>query len=308
MANKILNTPGGVGQVPAGNIIVGNGYTGNLSTFNGKIFVFDNTPDPYNPYNLDFGVMRVRTNDGQPPINNMGATYTSAEPVAGMTNVFDISRPEYPHFFINLLYNSENVTDILGANTTEVFDMTQMLVGCTALSSINIFDTTSVTSMHYMFDECKSLKTIPQFNTHNVKDFYYMFDKCENIITVPNFDFSNATGTSTNTENVAGMFHNCKSLTHVPAFDLSNVKRLDSMFLNCSSLSAIPNFKIEHAENLDSMFERCYNVETGIKSLYDKLSVLPSITSHYCVFDDCGIYTTQGAAELAQIPDDWKLP
>lgn len=307
MANNILNTPGGIGLVPAGNVIVGDGYTGNLSTFNGKVFVIDleNLPDPYNPFNLDFGVVRVRTNDGQPPINNMGATYTSAKPVAGMANVFDISRPNNPYSFYELLRRSENVTDILGANTTEVYDMTQMFYGCSALSSVNIFDTTNVTSMHYMFSECSSLKNVPSFNTHNVTDFYYMFDNCVNLIIVPNFDFSNATGTNF-VNGVVGMFYNCTSLTHVPAFDLSNVKRLDNMFLDCSSLSAIPDFKIEQAENVESMFLRCYNVETGIKSLYDKLSVLPSITSHEDVFYYCGINTTQGAAELAQIPNDWK--
>lgn len=305
MANKILNTPGGTGQVPAGKVFVSNGYSGNLSSFNGKIFVIDleNLPDPYNPYNLDFGVIRVKTNDGQPPINSMGATYTSAEPVAGMTNVFDISRPNNPYSFYELLRRSENVTDILGANTTEVHDMTQMLVGCTALSSINIFDTTSVTSMHFMFSECKSLKTVPQFNTHNVTDFYYMFESCDKLITVPNFDFSNA---RTDINSVDGMFYNCKSLTHVPAFDLTNIKSFLCMFLDCPALSAIPDLKIEHAENVDSMFSRCYNVETGIKSLYDKLSVLPSITSHGSVFADCGIDTSQGAAELTQIPNDWK--
>ena len=41
MANKILNTPGGNNQVPAGKVLVGDGYTGDLSTFNGKIFVIE---------------------------------------------------------------------------------------------------------------------------------------------------------------------------------------------------------------------------------------------------------------------------
>lgn len=305
MANQILNTPGGNNQVPAGKVLVGDGYTGDLAAFNGKVFVLDHWPDPYNPYNLDFGVIRVRTNDGQQPINTQGATYTSAQPVAGMTNVFDISRPDYPFSFYELLRNSENVTDILGANTTEILDMTQMLYGCTALSSVKIFDTTNVTSMHFMFNECKSLKTVPHFNTHNVKDFYRMFDGCESLITVPNFDFSNATGPDFS-NSVLGMFDGCKSLTHVPAFDLSNVKTFEYMFYGCTSLSAIPDFKIEQAENVYAMFYNCYNVETGIKSLYDKLSVLHSITSHEGAFGFCGSNTTQGAAELAQIPSDWK--
>ena len=49
MANKILITPGGTGQVPAGQVLVGKDYTGDLTTFNGKIFVFT---DPYNPLDL----------------------------------------------------------------------------------------------------------------------------------------------------------------------------------------------------------------------------------------------------------------
>ena len=304
MANQILNTPGGLGTV-SNKVMVGKNFTGDLSTFNGKVFVLDHWPDPYNPYNLDFGVIRVRTNDGQPPITDGYTTYTSAEPVAGMTNVFDISRPDNPYIFTDLLHGSENVTDILGANTTDVLKMVQMLEGCTALSSVKLFDTTNVNSMHFMFNNCKSLKTVPHFNTHKVKDFYRMFDGCDNLITVPNFDFTNAAGPAFY-ESVLGMFYNCKSLTHVPAFDLSNVKNFESMFYGCSSLSAIPDFKIEQADNVDSMFYDCCNVETGIKSLYDKLSVLPSITSHNGTFGFCGSNTTQGAAELALIQSDWK--
>jgi len=58
---------------------------------------------------------------------------------------------------------------------------------------------------------------------------------------------------------------------------------------------------------MDSMFKGCTGVESGALALYQQASSqdIPP-TYHYQTFYNCGSNTTTGAAELAQIPSDWK--
>ena len=51
----------------------------------------------------------------------------------------------------------------------------------------------------------------------------------------------------------------------------------------------------------------CNNVESGALALYNQLSTQTTPPSnHSQTFYDCGSNTTTGAAELAQVPSDWK--
>lgn len=250
MANKILNTPGGNNQVPAGKVLVGNGYTGDLATFNGKLFIFT---DPYNPLDLPSNTMRVRTNDGNAPIIRTGstqhATYDSAILVAGTNDVYDVYKSGTS--FEGLLYYSINVVEVLGANTSGITNMVDMFKNCDGLTSVSIFDTTNVTTIRAMFHNCQSLTTVPLFNTSNVTDMSYMFE----------FD---------------------GALTAIPLFDTTNVT------------------------TMDRMCHFCGNVETGALALYQRASTQTNIPTHHMTFYKCGENTQTGAAELAQIPYDWK--
>ena len=76
------------------------------------------------------------------------------------------------------------------------------------------------------------------------------------------------------------------------------------MFASCTSLRRLPRFELYNAgANIGSMFKGCRNVESGILDCYDSLS---NSTQHWACFRDCGVDTPTGAAELAQIPSDWK--
>ena len=78
-------------------------------------------------------------------------------------------------------------------------------------------------------------------------------------------------------------------------------------FYNCSKLENIPNFDVDKITNMYCAFISCYRVKTGILSLYQRASTQTNPPSnHYGTFRNCGRDTTQGAAELAQIPSDWK--
>lgn len=206
--------------------------------------------DPYNPLNLPPNTVRVRTNDGQPPIKNNLATYEIATLVPGTTDVYDVYKSGTD--FTNLLYRSTNIVEVLGANTTEITTMYMAFSGCTSLTTVNLFDTSNVYRMREMFSGCESLTVIPLFNTSNVR--YMEF-----------------------------MFHYCTSLTTVPLFDTSKVT------------------------NMNYMFGECVNVQSGALALYQQASTQTNPPSnHNGTFYDCGSNTTTGAAELAQIPSDWK--
>jgi len=142
---------------------------GKIYTFNDKIITINNkwceeyvepTPvDPYNPLGLPPNTVRVRTNDRKKPtkLSYMGATYDNATLVSGTTDVYDVYKSGTD--FNRMLYRSDNIIEILGANTTGVTNMTQMFSSCTEISNIPLFDTSSVTNMNYMFVDCYQVQS-----------------------------------------------------------------------------------------------------------------------------------------------------
>ena len=320
------------------------GYTINnklMMNSNGKLLGVD----PYNPLNLPQGTIRVRTNDGQPPVNG---SYNSATLVEGTTDVYDVYRGG--DILLNVLDNSTNVIDVLGANTEGVTVADGMFHGCTALSSVVSFDastmksmkstfegcssltdapylyTTNVTHMWMIFKGCASLTSVPLYDTSKVTrngGFIEAFMNCSSLTSVPLFDLSNV-DTLTRTfygctslvsvpkfdiENAYGMpstFANCTSLTTIPLFDTRNIKHMNHTFQNCTSLTSIPLFDTGNLLDMGYAFDNCVNVQSGALSLYKQASTQSFVPGHTHTFTNCGINTESGSAELAQIPSDWK--
>lgn len=103
------------------------------------------------------------------------------------------------------------------------------------------------------------------------------------------------------------MFYGCSSLTSVPLFDTRRVYNMYAMFQGCSSLTSVPLFDIPIVNNMSFMFYDCINVQTGALALYNRAtSRISPPSDHARTFYNCGSNTTMGAAELAQIPSDWK--
>lgn len=114
---------------------------------------------------------------------------------------------------------------------------------------------------------------------------------------------ANATGVT----NMGGVFNRCTSLTTVPIFDTASVTNMGGMFSSCSSLTAIPLFNTERVTEMSGMFYNCTNVESGALAFYQQVSSQDNPPSgHAVAFMNCGSNTVSGAAELAQIPSDWK--
>lgn len=90
----------------------------------------------------------------------------------------------------------------------------------------------------------------------------------------------------------------------------SNSESVTSMYelcYNCTGLKYITQLDTRNVQNIDRGFISCFNVESGALALYQQMSTQDKPTSwHAYTFRDCGRDTVSGAAELAQIPSDWK--
>lgn len=97
-------------------------------------------------------------------------------------------------------------------------------------------------------------------------------------------------------------FSGCANLYEIAGLPIQH--NIYQMFLDCTSLRRLPRFEIYGSgTDVGYMFEGCRNVESGILDCYDSLL---SSSGHFACFRNCGVDTPTGAAELAQIPSDWK--
>ena len=232
-------------------------------------------PDPYNPLGLPPYTVRVRTSDGNPPSRNGGdASWETATLVSGTSDVYDVFKTGPS--LSNMFNGSNNVVEVLGANTANVTSMNSMFYYCSNMTTIPLFDTSSVTDMNYMFRVCNSLTSMPLFDTSNVTGMIYTFS-------------------------------GCSSLTTVPLLNTSKVTSMYSMLDSCTSLTTIPLFNTSNVTDMNYMFYGCINVQSGALALYNQASTQTNPpTYHSTTFWNCGSNTVSGAAELAQIPNDWK--
>lgn len=112
-----------------------------------------------------------------------------------------------------------------------------------------------------------------------------------------------------NTSNITSMYYmfaGCGSLTTVSLFDTSKVTDMGNMFAWCRNLTSIPLFDTSKVTNITEAFVDCYRVSAGALALYQQASTQtnPPLYHSDC-FLNCGRDTTNGAAELAQIPSSW---
>ena len=290
----------------------------------GDTYLMDWTSEKkYNPLNLPPYTIRLLYKDGTTPTFRKGAGVR----VSSSPNIWDLT---YENSDWSALLESKinpdhiDLLEVLGANTKGVTNMSHMFRACRNLESIMLFDTSEVTTMTYMLSECNYLTNVPLFDTSNVTDMSWMFSVCTHLDEFPLFDTTNVTTMSGmfercillisvplfNTSNVTDMswmFSGCTSLTSMPLLDTSNVTVMSYMFSGCTDLIEITLFDTSKVDNMMRTFENCNNVRSGALALYKQLSTqaVPP-TYHFQTFANCGINTTTGAAELAQIPSGWK--
>lgn len=223
----------------------------------------------YNPLNLPPFTIRLLYKDGVVP----GFSYGTGVQVSESPNVWDLTFND--PYWSQLLDGHTDLLKVLGANSSGVLDLGYAFASCTSLTDVELFDISDVTVLWSTFSRCINLKNIPLFDTHNVETLYHTF-------------------------------YACSALEHVPLFDTSNCANFIATFYECGNLKEIPLFNTSKVVNMDYTFIRCTNVESGALALYNQLSSLPEEPSHSYTFNRCGQDTVTGAAELAQIPSDWK--
>ena len=126
-------------------------------------------------------------------------------------------------------------------------DATNQYRGCTALTTVPLFNLSSVTNASVMFAYCAALTTVPLFNLSNCTSTGSMFSVCSSLTTVPLFNLSSVT-------NSTNMFSYCAALTTVPLLNLSSVTNAYAMFSGCTALTTVPLLNLSKVTNAGSMF------------------------------------------------------
>lgn len=121
---------------------------------------------------LPIGVMRVRTDDNQPPSSRY-RTDLSVTAVPGTTDLFDVSCGDS---FRQIFYGIKNIIEVVGGNTPNVTSM-EYALAATRVTAVNNLNTTNVVDMHGMFENCTALVTLPTgFDFSKVTNVSYMFN------------------------------------------------------------------------------------------------------------------------------------
>lgn len=142
-------------------------------------------------------------------------------------------------------------------------------------------------------------------STNNVWDIYKESNDWYALFK-DNVDLLEVLGANTtNVTTMESMFRMCQSVTSVPLFDTSSVTSMSYMFNGCYELTSIPLFNTSNVMYMSSMLYNCSKVESGALALYQQASSQATPPTHSKTFKNCGIDTTTGAAELAQIPSSW---
>ena len=244
----VNHTEGTSGTLVTVTALPDNGYELDSVALIGAVFINDNqfyinghdvyinavfTEIDYNPLNLPPYTMRLKFNSGFTPSSPSFLTGVVWTQVSSSPNVWDVTYAN-SDWQLLLALVSDDLLEVLGANTSGVTNMSNLFQECYSLNKVAIFDTSNVTNMGSMFLTCTSLTSIPRFDTSKATSMAGMFFQCP-ITTVPLFDTSNATG-------IASMFAGCKSLTGVPLFDTSKATSMAGMFNGCSALVSLPQF------------------------------------------------------------------
>ena len=206
-----------ISAIHSGNILQVGEFELKLKTsnqayaeFNNGTLTFKYGPKPAGAYDLNVGEnLPEWVNEGlYEKIKKVvfDASFANARPTscyywfAGCTELTGIEGIEYLNTekvtnMSNMFMGCKALTslDVTNFNTAEVTDMSYMFMGCSALTSLDLtsFNTAKVTYMHYMFSGCSALTTIyasEKFVTGKVDDSLKMFDQCDKLVGAIKYD------------------------------------------------------------------------------------------------------------------------
>lgn len=248
----------------------------------------------WHPEPLPSHTIRLRYRQGTTPTFSYGTpTLVDAE-----QNIWDLTNND--DYWNSVLSGHTDLLEVINSNLTGVRNMMATFHGCTSLERINVLDTSTVNSFYIAFDGCTSLTHVPVINAASAYTMQEAFSGCTSLKSV----------TIVNTDNLSimlSLFSYSTSLETVSIGNTSNVTNMGSVFKGCSSLKSLPLLDTSSVTNMNQFAYDCFKVESGALALYQQASsqAVPP-TEHNYAFKDCGRDTVTGAAELAQIPSDWK--
>lgn len=176
-----------------------------------------------------------------------------------------------------------------------------MFAGCYRLEkgTTKFIDGDKVLVANSLYEGCLDLTEVSDITLPNVTATANMFSGCPRLTHIDHLDVKPIYAKK--------MFFECSSLEHIPNFDTSETVNMDAMCSYCSGIAEVPLIDTQSVTSVTESFYMCKSVSGGALDLYNQMSTQTNPPSrHNLTFYDCGANTTTGAAELAQIPSDWK--
>ena len=216
-----------ISAIHSGNILQVGEFELKLKTsnqayaeFNNGTLTFKYGPKPAGAYDLNVG-------ENLPEWVNEGL-YEKIKKV-----VFDASfanaRPTSCYYWFAGCTKLTGIEGIEYLNTAKVTNMSNMFMGCEALTSLDVtnFNTAEVTDMSYMFMGCSALTSLDltSFNTAKVTYMHYMFSGCSALTTI----YASDKFVTSQVEASSSMFYNCNKLIGAKGYD---EKKTDHKYAN----------------------------------------------------------------------------
>lgn len=263
-------------------------------------------PYTYKKSSLPAYTIRVRLKEGKDPTSNWSSSlgigyrpskfnsYTQVDPDM---NIWDYVYTGNDWSWI--FQRWYGIQEVLDANIPNVTNLSHAFASTDIVNVRNLY-TRDVTNCDSMFLYCISLTHVPLFDTSKCTIFTTMFADCQSLTSCPSYDTRNGV-------DFQNFLYGTK-IVDPPSLNLGNCTNCQSMFNDCRFLKRVPLYNLQNTMRCFEMFENCYNVEKGALALYKELSSRPDVSMivHNSTFKNCGRDTLTGAAELAQIPSDWK--
>lgn len=138
-------------------------------------------------------------------------------------------------------------------------------------------------------------------NSSNILNMNYTFRETLHVTSFPLFDTRSAT-------TLSNLFKGCTNLLYSPDLNTCSCHGFSYMFDGCTNLKKVPLLYTNSETRITAlcMFRNCSNVESGALEMYKQMSTqTPAALTYRRCFENCGVNTTTGLAELQQIPQSW---
>lgn len=199
---------------------------------------------------------------------------------------------------------------IHAANFTGVYDIIGLASLCPWFYYCAELDTHHVQYLANIFDCDINLTRVPNFDLSSARSIVEIYADCHKLVDIPKLNIEDMDYTFYPGVGYGGMFMNCTSLTQIPKLDYSNATgtgtETEAMFRGCTNLRKINHITTNNVYDCKEMFKDCVNVESGALAYYNQLISQSTPPQEYeACFKNCGINTPTGLAELKQIPQSW---